>query len=129
MGKGEGRELRGVDMEGDGVPAGSDETEAGNGMCASSRSSSEIVVTESTSGSRTINGARGVVGSSEGMLSKSLGYISAVTYDDLSEIGFSAVTYSVSGSDGGIVGSEWYDEIEEGALGVTYPSLPDVALA
>jgi hypothetical protein len=86
-------------------------------------------LTASTSGSRTIDGARGVVGSSKGMLSKSLGYISAVMSHDLSEIGFSAVTYFVSGSDGRIVGSEWHDEMEEGALGVTYPSLPDVALA
>jgi hypothetical protein len=44
------------------------------------------------------------------MLSKSLGYIFAVTYEELSEIGLTVVTYSVSGSDGGIVGSEWYDE-------------------
>ena len=58
------------------------------------------------SGSRANEGARGVVGSSEGMLSKSLGYASSAMYDELSEIGFSAVTYSASGSDGGMVRSE-----------------------
>jgi hypothetical protein len=116
----------GVVTEGDGVTTGSDETEAGNGMCAPSRSSiSEIAATESAP---TLNSSTSGSSASEGMLSKSLGYISAVMYDERSEIGFSVVAYSVSGSDGGMVGNEWYDEMDEGALGVTYPSLPDVAL-
>jgi hypothetical protein len=67
----------GVAIEADGVIAGSDEIEADKGMCASARSSSSERGV-STSGSRAIEGARGVVGASEGMLSKSLGYTSAI---------------------------------------------------
>jgi hypothetical protein len=109
-----------VVTEGDGVTTGSGETEAGNGMCTSSRSSiSEIMATESAPPTLT---------ASEGMLSKSLGYITSAMYDERSEIGFSVVAYSVSGSDGGMVGNEWCNEMDGGALGMTYHSLPYLAL-
>jgi hypothetical protein len=83
-----------VASEADGVIAGSDIVEAGNGMWASAISSNSDAgegaptLNVSTSGS---SGTSSVEGASEGILSKSLGYTSAVMYGDLSDTGFSAV--------------------------------------